>query len=65
MKNRKIIIFFLIQKVNEILIMIWAAIWGGGHTEIYRMNRDKESAQGGCSSCSYLKIIEDYLPAIW
>ena len=45
--------------------MIWAAIWGGGHTEIYRMNRDEESARRGYSSQSYLKLIEDYLPAIW
>jgi hypothetical protein len=40
------------------------ANWGDGHTKIYRMSRDKESAQGGYSSRSYLKIIKDYLPAI-
>ena len=24
-------------------IMIWAAIWGDGHTEIYQMSRDEAS----------------------
>lgn len=37
--------------------MIWAAIWGGGHTEIYQMSRDEESARRGYSSQSYLKLI--------
>lgn len=41
--------------------MIWAAIWGGSNTEIYLINRGKESAQWGYSSCSYLLIIEYYL----
>ncbi|EYE97294.1 uncharacterized protein EURHEDRAFT_410355, partial [Aspergillus ruber CBS 135680] len=46
--------------------MIWAAIWGGGHTEIYRMNRDEESARRGYSSRSSLRLNEDYLPDfIW
>ena len=34
-------------------------------TEIYRMSRDEDSARRGYSSQSYLKLIEDYLPAIW
>ena len=45
--------------------MIWAAIWGGGHTEIYQTSRDEESARRRYSSRSYLEIIEDYLPVIW
>lgn len=45
--------------------MIWAAIGGGGQTEIYRTNRNKESAKGGYSSHSYLEIIHDYLPVVW
>lgn len=53
------------KKGKGISIIIWAAIWGGGHTDIYRMNRIKESAQGGYSSRSYLQIIEYYLSAIW
>ncbi|OJJ85443.1 uncharacterized protein ASPGLDRAFT_45406, partial [Aspergillus glaucus CBS 516.65] len=44
-------------KSKGISIMIWAAIWGGGHTEIYRMSRDEESARRGYSSRSYLEII--------
>ncbi|OJJ88023.1 uncharacterized protein ASPGLDRAFT_43118 [Aspergillus glaucus CBS 516.65] len=37
-------------KDKGISIMIWAAIWGGCHTEIYRMIRDKESARREYSS---------------
>lgn len=45
--------------------MIWAAIWGGGYTEIYQMSRDEASLRRGYSSQSYLELIKDYLPAIW
>ena len=62
-EKKKYIVLYI--KGKEISTMIWAAIWSSGHTEIYRMNRDKESTQGGYSSRSYLKIIKDYLPAIW
>lgn len=27
--------------------MIWAAIWGGGYTEIYRMSQDEASMRRG------------------
>lgn len=59
-----------ILKFKGVLIMICAAIWGGGHTEIYLTNRDSESTQGGkgergYSEYSYLKAMKDYLPAIW
>lgn len=46
-------------------IMIWAAIWGDGSTEIYQMSRDEASTGRGYSSQSYLELIRDYLPAIW
>lgn len=50
--------------------MICAAVWGGGHTEIYLTSRDSESTQGGkgergYSKHSYLKAMKDHLPAIW
>jgi len=45
--------------------MLWVAIGGSGQTEIYRTNRNKESAKGGYSSHSYLEIIHDYLPVVW
>lgn len=53
------------KKGKGISIIIWTAIWGGGHTDIYRMNRVKESAQEGYLSRSYLQNIEYYLSAIW
>lgn len=41
---------------KEIQIVIWATISDGGHTEIYRMNRDKKSGQRVYSARSYLQI---------
>lgn len=49
---------------KRISTMIWAANWSSGHTEIYRINRN-ELVKGVDSPRSYLKIIKDYLPAIW
>ena len=40
------------SKSKGISIMIWAAIWGGSQTEIYRMSRDEEYARRGYSSQS-------------
>ena len=42
--------------------MICAAIWGGGHTEIYLTNRDSESTQGGKGERGYSKysVFESY-----
>ncbi|EYE93317.1 uncharacterized protein EURHEDRAFT_160916 [Aspergillus ruber CBS 135680] len=34
-------------KSKGISIMVWAAVWGGGHTEIYRTSRDEEFAPRG------------------
>jgi len=41
-------------KGKGISIMIWAAIWGGGHAEIYRMNRDEESI---CSKRVFFTVL--------
>jgi len=61
-KEKKYIVPYTNGK--KILTMIWAAKWSSGHTEIYRINWN-ESVEGVDSSRSYLKIIKDYLPAIW
>lgn len=57
---------YIVPYINgkRISTMIWAANWSSGNTEIYRINRN-ESIEGVDSSRSYLKIIKDYLPAIW
>ena len=47
------------------MTFIWSSTCGSGCTQIYQMNKDKEWAQGGYSSCSYSKSIENYPPAIW
>lgn len=46
-------------------IMIWAAIWGLGHSEITFLERDFESKKQGYSANSYLDILESNLFSIW
>ena len=55
---------FLILKAKGYL-MVCAAIWCSGNTEIYQMSRDEASTGRGFSSQSYLELIRDYLPVIW
>lgn len=58
--------YFLYKKWSNIYYDLGGKMeWSGGHTEIYWMNRNKELAQGGYFSCSYLQTIENNPPAIW
>ncbi|KAF4222390.1 hypothetical protein CNMCM5878_005672 [Aspergillus fumigatiaffinis] len=52
-------------KPKKVSIMIWAAIWGGGHSEINQMTRDENSQRNGYSAASYLEILEENLFAIY
>jgi transposase len=46
-------------------IMIWAAIWGTGKSDIYPLSRDFESKKHGYSARSYIKVLEDNIGGIW
>lgn len=50
------------SKSKRISIMIWGAIFGGGYSDLYQMNRDPFSARQGFSSQSYLETLEENLP---
>jgi hypothetical protein len=50
---------------KDISIMVWGAIWIGGRSELFIMERDEESKRGGYSARSYLQVLEDQLPTIW
>jgi len=46
-------------------VMVWAAIWGAGISDLYPLERDFESKKHGYSAASYIKILEDNIGAIW
>ena len=50
------------KKGKDISIMIWAAIWGGGKSNIVVMQRDEASLQQGYSANSYLAVLDDEIP---
>jgi transposase len=52
-------------KGKGLSIMIWAAIWGMGHSEITFLERDFESKKQGYSAKSYLEVLEANLFSIW
>lgn len=61
--NKEYIIPF--KKGKGFSFMIWAAIWGDGHSEINRLSRDEDAPHRGYTARSYLEILEPNLAAIW
>ena len=45
--------------------MIWAAIWGAGHSGITVLERDYESKKHGYTARSYINVLEANLYSIW
>jgi len=50
---------------KDISIMIWAAIWIGGRSDIVIMEGDEESARGGVTARVYCQLLEDQIPKIY
>ena len=46
-------------KGKDISVMVWGAIWVGGKSDLFVMNRDEASKKGGYSAVSYLEILND------
>ena len=46
-------------------VMVWAAFWREGRSDLYKFARDFESKKLGYSANSYLEILEDNLLGIW
>jgi hypothetical protein len=53
------------KKGKDISIMIWAAIWIGGRTDIVIMERDPEAPKKGYSTRSYMKCLDKELSEPW
>ena len=48
-----------VPKGKGVSVMVWAAFWGDGRSDLYRLARDFESRKMGYSANSYLEILED------
>ena len=50
------------KKGKDLSIIIWAAIWGGGKSNIVLMRRDESAPRQGYSAISYLSVLDDEIP---
>ena len=46
---------------KDIRVMVWAAFWAGGRTDLHIMERDFESKKHGYSAKSYIEVLEEQL----
>ena len=52
-------------KGKDIKVMVWAAFWGGGQSDLYGLDRDFESKKFGYSARSYIQVLDDNLRGIY
>ena len=60
--NKKII--QPVPKGKGVGVMVWAAFWGEGRSDLYKLARDFESKKIGYSANSYLEILDNNLLGI-
>ncbi len=54
-----------VPKGKGVSVMVWAAFWGAGRSDLNKMERDSGSKKNGYSANSYIKILDDNLLSIW
>ena len=52
-------------KGKGVSVMVWAAFWGQGRSDLYKLARDFEAKKHGYSANSYIEVLEDNLLGIW
>jgi DDE superfamily endonuclease len=50
---------------KDIRVMVWGAIWVGGRSDLFIMNKDELSKKNGYSARSYLEVLNDQLSTIF
>jgi hypothetical protein len=50
---------------KDISVIVWGAIWVGGRSDLYIMDRDEISKKEGYTATSYIRVLADQLPIIW
>ena len=53
------------KKGKDITVIVWAAFWGSGRSDLIRMARDSNARRQGYSATSYLQLLEENLLGIW
>ena len=48
-------------KEKDMKIMVWAAFWGGGVSDLYPLGRDFEAKKMGYSANSYIDVLDQNL----
>ena len=48
-------------KGKDIKVMVWAAFWSGGVSDLYPLERDWEAKKMGYSANSYIDVLEQNL----
>ena len=52
-------------KGKGVTVMVWAAFWGEGRSDLYKLARDFEAKKHGYSANSYIEVLDDNLLGIW
>ena len=53
------------KKGYDVSVMVWAAFWGAGRSDLVKMTRDENAKRNGYSADSYIEILEENVTAIW
>ena len=53
------------KKGHDVSVMVWAAFWGKGRSDLVKLSKDFAAKKMGYSANSYVEVLEDNLKSIW